>query len=64
MAEEYDDGEEYAGEDEEQEEFEKPAWLREMPYWAISAVLHLILVLILVSVVVCGGDEDCENRTR
>ena len=52
MAEEYDDGEEYAGDDEEQEEFEKPAWLREMPYWAISAVLHLILVLIMVAVVV------------
>ena len=52
MAEEYNDADDYEGEDGSQEEFEKPAWLREMPYWAISAVLHLILVLIMVAVVV------------
>ena len=28
---------------------EKPGWLRDTPFWAISAVLHLVLVLILIA---------------
>ncbi len=57
MAEEYDDEDEDAGEDDYgdeglEETYERPGWLREMPYWAISAVLHLILVLIMVGIVV------------
>jgi len=57
MAEESYDEDDDAGEDEygDEEIYERPGWLREMPYWAISAVLHLILVLILVGIVVYFG---------
>ena len=44
--EEYYDDEEY-GEEEYDENLAKPGWLTETPYWAISAVLHLVLILTL-----------------
>ena len=31
----------------EEELFDKPGWLTEMPYWAVSAILHIILILII-----------------
>mgnify|MGYP003310886454 CR=1 FL=1 len=40
--------EEYDEEMEGEEElFDKPGWLTEMPYWAVSAILHIILILII-----------------
>ena len=47
MAEEYYDDE--LNEEEYDEEFDKPGWLQDTPYWAISAVLHLIVALVLVA---------------
>ena len=38
---------EYYDEDGLQEIYEKPAWLRNMPAFAVSAVLHLILIVIV-----------------
>jgi len=44
------------GEDDAEEEFEaqleKPKWLRDMPFWAVSALLHLVLLLVLLGYVV------------
>ena len=51
MADQYYDDEDYE-EEEGDEEYERPAWLTDMPYWAISAVVHLILVMLLVAFVV------------
>ena len=48
MAQEEYDEEEYDEEMEGEEEvFDKPGWLTEMPYWAVSAILHIILILII-----------------
>ncbi|MEM7231115.1 MAG: hypothetical protein AAF517_03005, partial [Planctomycetota bacterium] len=47
--EEYYDDEEY-GEEEYEENLAKPGWLTETPYWAISAVLHLVLILIIMTI--------------
>lgn len=32
-----------------------PAWLVETPYWAVSAVLHLVLLLLLATIVLLDG---------
>jgi len=40
------------------ESYEKPQWLRNMPYWALSGFLHLILLLVFVNIVVDGGKGD------
>ena len=37
--------------DGEEELFDKPGWLTEMPYWAVSAILHIILILIIGAIV-------------
>ena len=37
---------------------EKPAWLRDTPYWAISALFHLILLLVFVTVVMSVEQEE------
>jgi hypothetical protein len=37
-------------EDVEEELLEKPSWLQAMPFWAVSAILHLILVLVILSI--------------
>ena len=48
MAQEEYHEEEYDEEVEGEEElFDKPGWLTEMPYWAVSAILHIILILII-----------------
>ena len=48
MAQEEYNEEEYDEEMEGEEElFDKPGWLTEMPYWAVSAILHIILILII-----------------
>ena len=31
----------------EEELLARPAWAREMPYWTVSAALHIFLVLII-----------------
>ena len=31
----------------EEEVLSRPAWAREMPYWTVSAALHIFLVLII-----------------
>ena len=43
----YDD-DRYDDEYDETGEFEKPNWLTQMPYWAVSAALHLVLLVILL----------------
>ena len=48
------------GQEEVQETYEKPQWLRNMPYWALSAFLHLLLLVIFVNVVVDSGKDDEE----
>lgn len=35
-----------------------PAWLTETPYWAISAVVHLVLLLVIGSVVLLQHEEE------
>ena len=51
-------GAEDGGEGEGEEIYSKPAYLSEMPYWAISALLHLVLMLILVGVIVSHKKEE------
>ncbi|MBL06150.1 MAG: prenyltransferase/squalene oxidase repeat-containing protein [Planctomycetota bacterium] len=41
-----------------EEIYSKPAYLSEMPYWAISALLHLVLMLILVGMVISHKKEE------
>ena len=56
-----DDEYDYEGEDDQEEvleSFEKPQWLRNMPYWALSAFLHLVLLMIFVNVIVDSGKGD------
>ncbi|MEE3181455.1 MAG: prenyltransferase/squalene oxidase repeat-containing protein [Planctomycetota bacterium] len=35
--------------DVDEEIFDKPNWLMEMPYWAVSAILHIIVILVIGS---------------
>ena len=35
--------------DVDEEIFDKPNWLIEMPYWAVSAILHIIVILVIGS---------------
>jgi hypothetical protein len=44
----------YTGDEEGEPEgtYEKPAWLRDMPFWAVSSALHLIFLLVLLGWVV------------
>jgi len=57
---EYEDYEEGEGEL-EQEQYEKPAWLQNMPFFAVSAIFHLILLLIVGTIIMSTkkkGGED------
>ena len=45
----HEDEDEYEEGDEEEELFDKPNWLTEMPYWAVSAILHIIVILVIGS---------------
>ena len=40
-----------------EEVFARPAFLTEMPYWAVSAVLHVVLLFILVGMVISQREE-------
>ena len=51
MAAEYYEDEYHEDDDVLEAPMEKPAWLRDMPYWAISALFHLILLLVFVTIV-------------
>ena len=33
----------------------RPGWLKAMPFWTISATLHLALLLVLVALVLSDG---------
>ena len=37
-----------------------PTWLRETPYWAVSAVLHLLLFAVLLSIITQGPRKEEE----
>ncbi|MCH2364108.1 MAG: hypothetical protein MK479_05990, partial [Planctomycetes bacterium] len=45
------------GAEEGDEGFSRPAFLTEMPYWAVSAILHIVLLFILVGIVVSQRQE-------
>ncbi len=38
--------------------YERPRWLTETPYWAISAVLHLALVLVLLAILLPEKEKE------
>lgn len=64
---EYEEYDEYEGEYEdygEEPESRLPSWLTETPYWAISAVVHVVLLLAIGSwVMLEASDDDEEQRT-
>jgi len=63
MAQEEYDEEEYDEEMEGEEElFDKPGWLTEMPYWAVSAILHIILILIIGGLVLSRQVTKAQKR--
>ncbi len=39
----------------------QPPWLRDMPYWALSAILHVILLLVIVDIVVSRDRKEPEQ---
>ena len=39
------------------EALEKPSWLRDMPYWSVAALLHIILLLVLAALYLDGRKE-------
>jgi len=50
----YEDEEQYVDEEEnlqEEQGIERVGWLRSMPYWALSALLHLILIVFFICMV-------------
>jgi hypothetical protein len=40
----------------------QPRWLGEMPYWALSAILHIVLLLVIVNVIVSRRTEEPERQ--
>ena len=52
----------------EEEIFSRPGWAREMPYWTISAVLHIFVILIIggfiLSRKVIEADKNIDLVTR
>ena len=40
-----------------------PSWITETPYWAISAVVHLILLLLLAGVILLERQAETEDPT-
>jgi len=59
----YDEYEEYDEENEfEEEEYEKPGWLTSMPYWGISAILHLVLILLIGAIVLSRQEPEKEVK--
>ena len=52
----------------EEEVFSRPGWAREMPYWTISAVLHIFVILIIggfiLSRKVIEADKNIDLVTR
>jgi hypothetical protein len=52
-----------AGEGLEEELYEKPEWLRNMPYWAGSAILHLILIIVVGTLLAERAAKKAEERT-
>ncbi len=61
---EYDD-EEYDEEeyDDEEEGAVLPGWMGDAPWWAISAVLHLVILLLIGGLVLTETGADAERRT-
>ena len=53
---------EYYDQEELQPEGRLPAWITETPYWAISAVLHVILLLAIGSYVL--SDIEAEKEVQ
>jgi len=49
-------------EDDPEEEYVRPGWLAEMPFWAISALLHLVLGMIIIGVIYSEGREEKPPR--
>ena len=55
--------EEFDEEEEGEEEiFERPGWLIETPYWAVSAILHIILILIIGGLVMSKTSLKAEKK--
>jgi len=48
--------------DGEEELFDRPNWLTEMPYWAVSAILHIILILIIGGLVMSRTSLKAEKN--
>ncbi|MCZ6795374.1 MAG: hypothetical protein O7J95_17350, partial [Planctomycetota bacterium] len=61
----YDDYGDETYEDEisgDEEPTAKPGWLQETPFWAISAILHLVLIFILVAFRSLDGGPQDESK--
>jgi len=61
--EEYEEG--YEGEEEEglPEPMERPQWLQDMPFWALSALLHLVLFIVFLNMVTEAPQKDDKEST-
>ena len=55
----YNEEEEFYEDEAEEAEgtLEQPSWLREMPFWAVSALLHLVVLLVLLGLVIDTGQK-------
>ena len=42
----------------EEEIYENPVWLKETPFWAVSAILHVILFVILTTIILEKPREE------
>ena len=47
----------------EEEVLSRPAWAREMPYWTVSAALHIFLVLIIGGLIFSREITRPQTRT-
>ena len=45
----------------EEEIFTRPGWAREMPYWTISAILHIFVILIIGSFILSRKVIEAEK---